>query len=115
MAVQAVQTLNHTAGLNLTSLAVAADGALSDKWTNTGVEMVYVQVGSTGITLTLTYGTGGTIDGKVLPNYTFVLATTTNYMFGPFPTGLYNDGNGQVTISYTAVTNVKILVFKLGT
>jgi hypothetical protein len=114
MAVQTVQTLNHATGLNLTSLAVAADAALSDKWLGTGVEMLFVQVGTTGITITLVYGTGGTIDGQVLPNKTFVLTASNNYLMGPFPPGLFNDSGGFVNVSYTAVTNIKILPFKLG-
>lgn len=115
MAVQTVSTLNHGAGLNLTTLAVAADAALSDKWLGTGNEMLFITLGATPITLTLTYGVGGTVDGQTLPSKTFSLLANNNYLMGPFPTGLYLDSNGYVNIGYSAVTNVKILVFTKGT
>lgn len=116
MATQTVTTLNHVTGISLTDLGVAADAALSDRWVNTGNELLWISNGGgSPITLTLSYGVGGTIDGKVLPVYTFSITNGKQYLMGPFPVGLYNDSNGFMNISYSAVTSVKILVFIKGT
>src|SRR5579871_3542212 len=101
-----VSTIGRT-GQDLTSIAVAADAGKSDKFLNTGSQFFYCNnAGGSPITLTLTYGTGGTIDGQTLPNRTITVTNGHSVLVGPFPTNLYNDANGYMNVSYSAVTSV---------
>jgi len=115
-AVQTVQTIGRS-GKNLTDLAVAADGA-GDKWTPltpANLEFIAIINGDSGShVVTLKRGSGKTIDGSTLPDPTVTVAAGKTMLIGPFPPGYYNDGNGQVGVTYDGVTSVKICVFTLG-
>ena len=64
------------------------------------------------ITLTLNYGTGGTIDGQTLANRTVTIVAGDTIIVGPFPTVLYQDSTGNVSVTYSAVTSVTVLVIQ---
>lgn len=116
MATQTVTTLNHgTNLLDVLASAFAVDVGGTDKWINTGTQFVIVNNGNAGsLTVTLNYGSGGTIDGQVLPNKTFAVATTKWGIFGPFPTGLFNDANSYCTLAWSLTATVKALIVQLG-
>ncbi len=116
MATLTVTTENHGTGiLDLVATAVAVDVAGSDKFPNTGNELVFVNNGG-GVSLTVTenYGTGGTIDGQTLPNKTKVIAAGKSALLGPYPPGLYNDANGFMNLGWSATTSIKVLPFMKG-
>jgi hypothetical protein len=116
MATLTVTTQNHGTGImDLVATAVAVDVGGSDKYPNTGNEMVIVNNGSGGaLTVTENYGVGGTIDGQVLPNKTKIVAAGKVALLGPYPPGLYNDANGFMTLSWSATTTIKVLPFVKG-
>lgn len=113
MAVQTVQKTTR-AGLNLTTTGVAADAGGTEKWAGTGKEMLWIKNGSGG-TYTGTITTEVTIDGIAVSNKTFTIPTGDEAIIGPFPTGFYNDGQGNVNLGHSTTTSVTVCVFTLGT
>lgn len=113
MALQTIQTVNHP-GIDLTALAVAADGASGDSWVNTGAQMVAVINGSASpITVTLPYV--ATFDGQTPPNKTLSVPANHTAIVGPFNPAYYNQtSNQQAKITYSAVTSVSVCVFQMG-
>jgi hypothetical protein len=108
-------TVVSRAGQDLTTLAVAADAAKTDKFLNTGSQFVWINNGSgADITVTLNYGVGGTIDGQALPARVVTVTKAHSVLVGPFPTGLYNDANGYMSITYSAATTVTVCPLLLG-
>jgi hypothetical protein len=101
------------AGDNFTANAVAATGG-GDSWANTGSEIFVINNGGgSPITLTLVDGPGGTIDGQVLPNRTVSVLAAKTFVIGPFQTNIYNDANGLMNVTYSAVTSVTVRVYRL--
>jgi len=117
MATLTVTTINHATGvLDLVASATAADAALSDKWTGTGKEMLFVNnAGGSPCVVTETYGVGGTVDGVALVSRTKSVASGKSAILGPYPTGLFNDANSFMNVSYNQVATVKVLPFVIGT
>jgi hypothetical protein len=110
----AVTTMSRS-GFDMETVAVAADAAKSDKWLNTGAEFVAVKNGGgSPITLTLTFGAGAVVDGVTPTSKTVSVTNGHTFLVGPFPPGLYNDANGYMIVSYSAVTSVTVAVVKPG-
>jgi hypothetical protein len=116
MATLSVTTNNHgSPTLDIAASAVAVDVGGSDKWLNTGNELIVIQNGNgSSCVVTENYGTGGTIDGQTLPAKTATIATTKFAILGPFNPGLYNDANGYCTLAWSVTTSVKVLVVLKG-
>jgi hypothetical protein len=74
---------------------------------NTGKEFIEVANGAGApITVTIAWGTGGTIDGVTPTARTITVTNATSKLIGPFPPSLYNDANGNVTITFSSVTTI---------
>jgi hypothetical protein len=101
------------AGSDFTTASQAATGG-GDFWAGTGAEWLVVNNGG-GSPITVTLVHQGTIDGQSLTNLTVSVTNAHTEIIGPFPVGLYNDGSGNVNVTYSAVTSVKVAVYKLGT
>lgn len=112
MAVQTVQTVNRS-GLQLDTVAVAADAALSDKWIGTGSEFLYINNGGAS-SLTVTFPIQQTVDGQTVTSRTMTVAAGKHALVGPFPTGVFNDANGYVNVQWSEVSSVTIAVLILG-
>ena len=113
MAVLTVNTFNRDSA-DVAALLVAA-GASGDSFANTGAEFVIIK-NTNASTRTITLDIQSLVDGQVVTDRTFTLGATTGLrIFGPFPTGIYNDGNNRANISYSSNTDVTVAVFKLGT
>ena|SRR5579859_7392119 len=112
MALQTVTVLSRTGIADLVASAVAADVGLSDSWPNTGKEMVFVNNGGgSPITVTLTLGDGGKVDGQVPAAKTVTVNAGKSALIGPFPPSIYNVvSTGNASIAYSGVTSVKVLV-----
>jgi len=97
------------------TLAAAAGGG--DSFPNTGKEVFAIRNAGSSITLTAVasgavcnYGlAASTAHDQVItvPNDSVV------YLIGPFPTLRFNDSNGRVQFTYSAVTSVTVAVFSL--
>lgn len=100
------------AGLDLTALAVAA-GAGGDKIASTGAEFLAV-VNGAGTPVTVTLVMQATLDGQAPTNRTVSVTNAHTAVIGPFPTGIYNDAQGNTNITYSSTTTVTVCAFRLG-
>jgi hypothetical protein len=108
-------TTMSRSGFDMEAIATAADAAKTDKWLNTGAEFLAIKnAGGSPITLTLTFGVGGIIDGVVPTSKTVSVTNGHTLLVGPFPPSVYNDANGYMIVSYSAVTSVTVAVVKPG-
>jgi hypothetical protein len=105
---------NRTAGINLGTAPVAANVA-GDSWLNTGKELFFIKNGG-GSPITLTEVLAGTalIDGITVPSRTLSVGAGVSLILGPFATGPYNDVNGFMNMTYSAITSVTVLAFYNG-
>lgn len=92
----------------LTTTAAAGGG---DAFLNTGQEFILVENGGVG-GITVTIATQATSDGLAIADRSFGVAAGATRLAGPFPTALYNDGEGKVQLTYTGVTSVGVWVGK---
>jgi hypothetical protein len=102
----AVRTTN---GVNLVGVSAAGGG---DVFPNTGSEVVVIKNGS-GSPITLTVVTPATVDGLAVADLTASIGAGETRMVGPFPTAVYSDGSGNVSLTYSAVTTVTLAVVKV--
>ena len=114
MALQTVYNTNHQVGqLDLLTAMVAADAGLTDWWVNTGNELVVINnAGGSGITVTENLGTNASVDGLTPTARTKSIAAGKWAILGPYPPTIYNNtANSFMTLGWSAVTSVKLLVF----
>jgi len=96
-------------GVDIAGAAAAGGG---DAFANTGYEVVLIKNGD-GSDHTVTFVTQQTVDGQAVADKAVVLTAGHTYAIGPFPTGIYNDANSLVQMTYTAVTSVTVKVVKV--
>ncbi len=107
-------TTMSRAGVDATSAAVAASGG-GDKFLNDGASFLYVNnAGGSSITVTLTWGVGGAVDGSTPTAKTVSVTNGHAVLIGPFPTQFYSDSNGYMNWTYSATTSVTVAVIKPG-
>jgi hypothetical protein len=105
---------NRATGINLATAPQAANVA-GDSWLNTGREMLYIKNGSGGsINLTEVLPATAVIDGIAPTPRVIAVGAAGVFILGPFPPGTYNDVNGFMNVTYSAITSVTVLVFYLG-
>lgn len=109
MAVLTVQQLTR-AGITPTYAAAAGGG---DSFPNDG--HTFVQFKNTNAAArNVTIVTQITVDGKAVADDVInVPLTTGDKIVGPFPSGIYNDVNGLIQMTYDAATNLTVGVFRL--
>ena len=111
-----VQNSSHIAGLDYTSVAVAADGTNGNRWLNSGGQsLVIINGGASPCVVTKVYGPGAVFDGTTPANPTTSVPAGHTMELGPFPPGYYNDVNGYANVTFNQVTSVTVLVRQLGT
>ena len=105
----AVQQIVRT-GLTPALAAANADGSYVP---NDG--RMYLQVKNTnGSPVTVTVDTPGTVDGLAVADLPVVVpATTGDKKIGPFPPDTYNQPDGTIKVTFSAVTDVTIGAFRL--
>lgn len=87
------------------SLASAAVGG--DEFANDGKTFLEVANGS-GSSITVTIATQMTVDGKAVADDAISVGAGVTKQIGPFPPHIYNDANGKVQVTYSAVTTVTV-------
>ena len=115
MAVLTVNTVDRagTIGDPIATVLVACAGG-GDSFPNTGAQFVIFFNGS-GAGVTLTEVLQGTVDGQPATSRALSVPAGAYRILGPYQTTLYNDGNGRMNFTYSAVTSCKIGVFVLTT
>lgn len=100
------------AGIDLTD-----SGGLSTsdtyKFNNDGKTFLHIKKSGAGA-CTVTISTPNTVDGLAIADLTVsVPATTGDKMIGPFPREIYNDANGQVSVTFSEITGLTAAVARL--
>lgn len=104
-------TLSRAGAVDSLSAASAGGDAIVG---NTGKEWIDVNNGSASpITVTLTYPATTLVDGQAPAAKTITIPASSRRKIGPFPPGLWNDVNGKVQITYSAVTTVTVGAFRM--
>lgn len=88
-----------------------AAGAGGDTFVNDGVTMLLVKNGS-GASINVTFAYGQTVDGQTVPGKVVAVGAGVTTLIGPFPSNLFTDSNGNVAVSYSAVTSVTVKPIK---
>lgn len=108
MADIAVQTISRT-GLETAYVAAAAGG---DAFVNDGRTFFHVKNGDVS-DKTVTFVTQKTVLALAVADLAVVVTASEERMIGPFPTGVFNDGNNKVSVTYSAATSVTVAAIKL--
>ena len=86
-----------------------------DTFLNTGKELLVVEhIDDQGADVTLTIVTTKTIDTGELAvgDKAITITKGLRYLIGPFPTGIYNDADGLVSITYSEHEDIEVAVVK---
>lgn len=88
----------------------------SDKFPNTGREMVLVDNSASSDALTISIPTPQTVDGLAVGDRTIVVPAGEKHLLGPFPSATYRDSDGFVTLttSGAGIADALIAVIKQG-
>lgn len=108
MALLTVEMVSRS-GVDVAGVAAASGG---DEFTNSGSEFVEIKNGGAS-SINVTFETQATVDGEAVADKVVAIPAGVTKIIGPFPRGVYNDVNGRVKISYSAVTSVTVKVLKL--
>lgn len=93
--------------------ALAAAAAAGDEFANDGKRTFVVVKNINASTRTVTFVTQKTVDGEAIDDKSVAVAQNEEYIVGPFPADIYNDGNGRVQMTYDSETGVSVGAFKL--
>ena len=107
MATLAVSTVSRT-GVDIAGVAAGAGG---DEFANDGYTFFKVTNGSGG-SINVTVDCVATVDGLAVTDRVVAVAAGASKMIGPFSPSQYNNGNGRVAVTYSAVTTVTVIALK---
>lgn len=95
-------------GLNATYNAVAA----SDTFDNDGKTIIHVK-NDDASSNTVTITTTKTVQGLAVADISTAIPAGEDRFFGPFPKDVYNDSNGEVTVSHSNTTSNTMAILKV--
>lgn len=94
--------------------AVVAAAAAGDSFANDGRTLLAVYNSHVSAARTISIDIQKAVDEQDPPSRTVTLAAGQTKLIGPFPTGIYNDPNGRVLLTYSdSAANTYVGVFKL--
>ena len=98
-----------SAGVTLTKTTPTS----GDDWKvlNDGRTYVVVENGATAANLTI--ATPVQVDGLDVSSRVVAVAANTTVIAGPFSPAIYNDGDGEMTLTLDSVANVKLAAFRV--
>lgn len=103
-----VNAPNRAAQTNIMEPAAEGDGNV---FTNKGRELLLVANGDID-PVTLTFATTAQIDGEDADDKEIIVPANSSVILGPFPVGWYNNGDGQVTVTFSSVADVEVAVIQ---
>jgi len=92
-------------GRILTDLKITVSTANTYHFRNNGRMLLYV-ANASGNTVTATFAQPNPAEGY---DTTATLATAKAGMFGPFPPAIYNNGDGEVQVTFDQVVDVTVV------
>lgn len=99
------------AGVNMAATLTAAEIG-GDSFPNDG--KTFFRIKNAGSQITVTFTRQKASDTGVLEHITATIpASTGDLSFGSFPPGEFNDVNGRVIVTYSAVTTVTVMPYRL--
>ena len=110
MATLTAQSIVQT-GLEATYASAAGGG---DEFANNDgkKKIIHIKNGDAS-DMTLTIVTQNSVGGLAVADQTVVVTGTEERFVGPFNTGYFNDGDGNVQLTYSAVTSVTIAILDI--
>jgi len=87
--------------------ALAGAAELGDEFVNDGKKLFVVNNGS-GAAVEVTFATQKTVDGEAIADKVVDVPNGEQHLLGPFPTDIYNDGDGKVQVTYEDHTSVTV-------
>lgn len=94
--------------------AVVAAAAAGDAFANDGRTLVALYNNHGTASRTVSFDIQKTVDDQDPPSITVAVAAGETRLVGPFPTGIYNDPNGRVLMTYSdSAANIYVGAFKL--
>ena len=100
------------AGINMAAALTAAEAG-GDSFPNDGRTFFRVKNAS-GSPITITIAAVKASDQGVTENIVSAIAATTgDVAFGPFPANEFNDTNGRVIVTYSGVTTLTVMAYRL--
>lgn len=110
----ATLTVNEITRAGIDAIPATAAAGGGDKFLNTGREcFILKNADASGKTVTLVTAATADPDGLAITDKTVTVGAGNSTIIGPFPTGIYNDVDGYMNLTYSAVTSVTVKVFKL--
>ena len=107
----ALTPVSPARGANSFSFSSADAGG--DTFANTGRELALVRhTNGAGSDVTLTLVTTATVDGEAVADKEITIGAGTNHLIGPFPKNIYSDVDGNVALSWSAATDIELVVIK---
>lgn len=107
MAVLTAETVSRS-GVDVAGVAASSGG---DEFDNSGSDFVEIKNGGAG-SINVTFVTQATVDGEAVADKVVAVPAGTTKIIGPFPKGIYNNANGRVQMTYSAVTSVTVKVLR---
>lgn len=105
----------QTAAIAGTALTLSAAAGGGDQFANSGNERVLIKNGS-GSPITVTFDSPATCNfgaaAAAAHDIAVVVAAGAETLAGPFAVDRFNDGNGNVQISYSGVTSLTVAVVR---
>lgn len=98
----------NPAGVTPTFAAATSGG---DQFANDG--RTFIEVKSSGAPCTVTVASQQACSQGSTHNDTITVASAGDKMIGPFDTNRFNDANGNVQVTYSAVTNITVGAFSV--
>ena len=83
-----------------------------DQFLNTGNEIIEVNNGS-GVSVTVTFAPAGLPGGLSLATFGVTLTPSSTRIIGKFNSSLFSTATGFVTMTYSAVTSVNVVVLRV--
>ncbi|MFO1038151.1 MAG: hypothetical protein U1E45_15040 [Geminicoccaceae bacterium] len=97
---------------SMVAAAVGGDAFVNDG--NTLLRVNNASGGSINVTIASQYSVNQTLPpGTANANQVVAVGAGTSKVIGPFPKGSWNDANGKVQVSYSAVTSVTVGAIKI--
>jgi hypothetical protein len=94
------------------ALATPAAVSASDKFANSGRCLLLVTNGS-GAPINVTIDSQLVVDGNAVPDKVIAVAAGATRAIGPLDPSIYNDGNGDVSVAFSAQASVTATVLQV--
>lgn len=102
-----------TASRQANAVSFQAADPLGDQFANSGKELLVVRhKNAAGSQVTLTVVTQMQVDGLDVADRQIVIQPGEEHLLGPWTPSVYNDPDGNVSLSYSSAADIELLLIK---